>query len=201
MLHGLQSKGVRPSWVTPWSCGDFQQSPFSARARGETACATIVSAPSILPGHWLENLSQNCLEVLFRVFCSQDRTCFEWKIYIFFLFPLKTKWQKPKHFGQMCGKNSFGSVANGLWESLLGCLMPLLSSPSCRMTVSPEMHCGDGSALASLQRRESEWGKSLAPGASSGGLLYSNTFGPYEQISKFQISRFLFQGMKRGLRR
>lgn len=118
----------------------------------------------------------------------------------FFLFPLKTKWQKPKHFGQMCGKNSFGIVANGLWESLLGCLIPLLSSPSRRMTVPPEMDCGNSSALASLQR-ESAWGKNLSPGANTGELLCRNTLEPYEQMSKFQVSRFLFKQIKRVLRR
>lgn len=103
----------------------------------------------------------------------------------------------------MCGKTLFGAVANGLWEPLFGCLMPLLSSPSLRMMVSPDMHCGKGAALASLRRRESAWGKSQeqteeSPSAAT-PLSHAGTFGTGKHQS-FRF-RFFFKKIKSVLRR
>lgn len=73
-------------------------------------------------------------------------------------------------------KKFFGIIASGLWESLFGCLMPLLSSPSLGMTVSSKILCDKHAALAPLQKRESVWGKSLAMGEDRREPFHSNSF-------------------------
>lgn len=96
----------------------------------------------------------------------------------------------------MCGKKLFGTVSDGLWESLCGCLTPLLSSPSLLMTLSPKTHCGKCAAWASLQRREGAWPQEQT--AESPSVSHVGTFGMGKNQS-FGF-RFFFKKIKRVFR-